>query len=81
MSVCSVTQSCLALCDPMDCSPPGSSVRGILQTRMLAWVAISSSRVLVNPGIESASLEFAGRVFTTEPPGKSIWRKHLVVNC
>ena len=36
-------QSCLTLCDPMDCSPPGSSVHGILQTRILEWVAISFS--------------------------------------
>ena len=34
-------QSCLTLCDPMDCSPPGSSVYGISQTRILEWVAIS----------------------------------------
>ena len=40
----SVAWSCPALCDPMDCSPPGSSVRGILQARRLEWVAISSSR-------------------------------------
>ena len=39
-----VVQSCLVLCDPMDCSPPGSSVYGILQARVLEWVAISSSR-------------------------------------
>ena len=39
-----VTQSCLTLCDPMDCSPPGSSVHGILQARILEWIAISSSR-------------------------------------
>ena len=32
------------LCDPLDCSPPGSSVHGILQERILEWVAISSSR-------------------------------------
>ena len=36
-----VTQLCLILCDPMDCSPPGSSVYGILQARILEWVAIS----------------------------------------
>ena len=36
-----VTQSCLTLCDPVDCSPPGSSVHGILQARILEWVAIS----------------------------------------
>ena len=40
----SVTQSCLTLCDPMDCSPPGSAVHGILQARILEWVAISFSR-------------------------------------
>ena len=40
----SVTKSCPTLCDPMDCSLPGSSVHGILQARILEWVAISSSR-------------------------------------
>ena len=37
-------QSCLTLCDPMNCSPSGSSVQGILKARILEWVAISSSR-------------------------------------
>ena len=37
-------QSCPTLCDPMDCSPPGSSVQGIFQARILEWMAISSSR-------------------------------------
>ena len=37
-------RSCLTLCDPVDCSPPGSSVRGVLQERILEWVAISFSR-------------------------------------
>jgi len=36
-------QSCPTLCDPMDCSPPGFSVHGILQARTLEWVAISFS--------------------------------------
>ena len=40
----SVAQSCLTPCDPVDCSPPGSSVHGILQARILEWGAISSSR-------------------------------------
>ena len=35
-----VAQSCLTLCDPVDCSPPGSCVHGILQARVLEWVAI-----------------------------------------
>ena len=39
-----VTQSCPTLCDPMNCNPPGSSVHGILQARVLEWVAISFSR-------------------------------------
>ena len=37
-------QSCQTLCDPMDCSPPGSSVHGVLQARILEWVAVPSSR-------------------------------------
>ena len=42
--VCSVTQLCPTLCDPMDCSPPGSCVHVTFQARVLEWVAISSSR-------------------------------------
>ena len=37
-------QLCLTLCEPIDCSPPGSSVHGILQAEVLEWVAISFSR-------------------------------------
>ena len=44
-SVCVlVAQSCPTLCNPVDCSPPGSSVHGILQARILGWVAIPFSR-------------------------------------
>ena len=39
-----VAQSCLTLCDPMDCSPPGFSVHGILQARILEWIAMPFSR-------------------------------------
>ena len=39
-----VAQLCLTLCDPMECSPSGSSVHGILQARILEWVAIPFSR-------------------------------------
>ena len=42
--MCLVAQLCLTLCDPLDYSPPGSSVHGIFQARILEWVAISSSR-------------------------------------
>ena len=41
---CSVAQSCLTLCNPMDSSPQGSFVLGIFQARILTWVAISSFR-------------------------------------
>ena len=51
----SVAQSCSTLCDPMDCSLPGSSVHRILQERILEWVAIPFSRDLPNPGIEPRS--------------------------
>ena len=46
MSSCLLSPSSRAqlFCDPMDCSPPGSSVRGILQARVLEWVAMPSSR-------------------------------------
>ena len=61
------------LCDPMNCSPPGSSVHGILQARVLEWVALPPSRGSSQPrGMEPASAvspALAGRFFTTEPPG------------
>ena len=44
-----IAQSCLTLCDPMDCSPPGSPVHGILQARILERVAISLSRRSFQP--------------------------------
>ena len=53
--LCLVTQSCPTLCDPMNCSPPGSSLRGILQEIILKWVAMPSSRDLPNPGFEPRS--------------------------
>ena len=40
----SITQPCLILCNPMECSPPDSSVHGILQARILEWAAIPFSR-------------------------------------
>ena len=48
-----VAQSCPTLCSPMNYIPPGSSVRGILQVRILEWVAMSFSRGSPQPGIES----------------------------
>ena len=54
--LCACGLSYLTLCNPMDCSPPGSSVHGILQARILEWVAISFSRDLPDPGIKPSSL-------------------------
>ena len=59
---CSVAQSCLTLCDLTDCSPPGSSVHGILQARILGWVAFSSPGDFSNPGIELVSPRLAGKI-------------------
>ena len=64
-------QSCLTLCDPMDCSPPGLSVHGILQARVLEWVAIFLLQGdLPHPGIEPRSPAFQADALTSEPPGK-----------
>ena len=59
-----VTQSCLALCDPMDCSLPGFSVHGILQARILEWIAISFSRRSSHPRVGTRVSHIVGRCFT-----------------
>ena len=56
----------------MDYSPPGSSVHGISQARILEWVAIFFPRVSTRPRIEPMSPVLAGEFFTTEPPGKPL---------
>ena len=72
MCVCvrSVTQLCLTLCDPMDCSLPGSSIHGILQVRILEWVVISFSRGSSQPRDQTFISCLAGR-------GKHIKSCHL----
>ena len=80
MHGCSVTQSCLTLCDPVDYSPPGSSVHGLFQARILKRDAISFSEDLPDQGIKPTSLAFpslAGGFFITEPPRKSINGVHM----
>ena len=59
-----VTQSCLTLFDPMDYSPLGSSVHGILQARILEWVAIPFSRESDRPRDWTQVSCIAGRLFT-----------------
>ena len=78
--VCEGMLSRVQLCDPMDGSPPGSSVRGILQARILEWVAISSFRGSSRPRNQTRVSCIAGRFFATEPPGKPI-RSHTFLFC
>ena len=71
-------QSCPTLCNPMDCSPPGSSVHGLLQARILEWVAMPFSKDLLNPGIEPRSPALQADSFQSEASGKStlVFRKY-----
>ena len=66
-ALCLGAQSCLTLCDPMDYSPPLSSVHGVLQARILVWVAMPSSRGSSRP--RSPALQVGSLL--SEPPGKS----------
>ena len=61
-----VAKLCMNSCDPMDCSPPGSSIHRILQARILEWVAISFSRGSSQPRDRTHVSCIAGRFFTTE---------------
>ena len=68
LNVCAESlQSCLTLCDTVDCSPPGYSVHGILQAGILEWVAIAFSR-RSSPPMSVVSPALVGGFFTTEPP-------------
>ena len=67
---CLVTELCLTLCDSMDCSLPGFSVHGILQARILEWVAIPSPRYLSDPEIEPRFSTLQADSLLPEPLGK-----------
>ena len=67
---CSVAKSCPTLCDPMDCSPPGSPVHGIILARILEWVAISFSGGSSQPKNRTQVFYTAGGLFTAESLGK-----------
>ena len=76
-------QSCLTLCDPVDCNPVGSSVHGILQARILEWVAMPSSRGTFLTRIKPASLRFpalAGRFFTTSTTWEALRDPELLIS-
>ena len=63
-----VTQLCLTLCNPMDCSVQGSSTYGILQARLLEWVAFPSPGDLPHPGIQRGSPALQAVSLPSEPP-------------
>ena len=67
-----ITQACPTLCDPLDCNPPGSSVHGILQARILKWVAFPFSRGSSQPRYWIWVSCVTGRFFITEPPGNLV---------
>ena len=71
-----VTQLCLTLCDPMDCSPPGFSIHGILQARILEWVAIPFSRGSSRPRDWTWVSHIAARFFTSWATGEA-WKPRL----
>ena len=74
-----VTQSCPALCDPIDYRPPGSSVRGILQARILEQV-FPSPQYLTNLGIEPAPLSLQEDSLPSEPPRKPKEYVHIYLH-
>ena len=67
---CLVAKVCLILCDPRDCNPPGFSVHGISQARILDGLPFPFPGDTPDPGVEPASPALAGGFFTTEPSGK-----------
>ena len=75
-----VSQLCLILCDPRDCSTPGSSAHGILQARILEWVAISFSRGSSQPRDQTQVFCIAGRFFTNWATQKSLGIKQRIGN-
>ena len=64
-----VTLLCPTVCDPMDCTSPGSSVHGILQARIREWVAIPSPGDLPDPAIKPESLTLQADSLPSEPLG------------
>ena len=72
-----LAQSSPTLCNSMDYNPPGSSVHGILQARILEWVGISFSGNLPDPGIEPRSPTFQADSLSSAPPGKPLSYQQL----
>ena len=69
---CMYAQSCLTLCDPLDCSPPGSSLHRIFQARILNWVTISFSRDSSQSRDQTRVSWIADSSLPAKPSGKYI---------
>ena len=67
---------CPTFCNPMDCSLPGSFIHGILQARILEWVAIPSPVAHLDPGIKPESPTLQANSLPSEPPGNSLPSLH-----
>ena len=81
LRVCGCTLSQVRLCDPLDCSPPGSSVHGTLQVRVLEWAAVSSSGIFPAQGsnLHLLPLTLAGGFFTTSAACELLWNGCLAL--
>ena len=85
-----VAQSCATLSDPMDCSPPGSSVHGIFQARVLEWGAVAFSDIALTscfPNLElilcsmsSSNCCFLTCIQVSQEAGQVVWYSHLFPN-
>ena len=64
-------QLCLSLCNPIDGSPPGSAVLGILQARILEWLPFPAPGALSDPGIEPRFPALQTDFLLSEPPGQT----------
>ena len=75
-----VAQSCLTLCDPVDCGLPGPSVHGILQARVLEWIAIPLSRGSFLPRYRTLVSFIADRFFSIWATGKPRYHENILFN-
>jgi len=76
-----VALSCPTLCNPMDCNLPGSSAHGVLQARILEWVAIPFSRGFSQLRDQTWVSCIVSRYFTAEPPGKPLILEYILNKC
>ena len=74
-----VTQLCLTLCDPMDCSPPGYSVHGILQARILEKVTIPFCRGSPQPRNQTGVSHVAGKLFTIGATRETLCSMYFII--